>query len=170
MLIKATLSAAAALLLVGCVSTEQDVEEASIVGDWIVEASTDPDTQEPLLFATLFPQVGSDDQILWLGLICGDDELEVGFGLTDAYDPALPLVITSQVDGGAVIDRQGDFFGEGDVIGFASNDVALAFLDEIAGGTDLIVTADGNGVVQGPAIFEITGASTVAQQIRRDCF
>lgn len=168
-MVRATLIAAtSSLVLAGCVGT-QDAVDPTFFGNWITEVSQDPETGQFLMFMTLFPEPGFDQQILWLGLVCDDVELEVGFGLADPYPPTDPLAITTQIEDGPVVDRQGDFFGEGEVIGFASNAVALAFVDEMAAGTALTVTADSDGDVRGPALFDITGADAIARRVRDDC-
>ncbi|MEM7445376.1 MAG: hypothetical protein AAF414_18795 [Pseudomonadota bacterium] len=174
MVSKSLIAVTAALVLAGCVGTEEveavDTTGSDTFGNWTVTSASDPETGNNLLFANAFSEIGSDEAILWVGLLCDDTELEVGFGLVAPFQPSEPLIITTQIEGGPVMDRQGDVF-EGDeaVAGFASNDVALAFLSELTTGLALTATIDNAGEILGPAQFDITGADLVAQRIDDEC-
>ena len=173
MIPKTLIAATACLLLVGCVSTDEEsvgTTNTDVAGNWTITIATDSETGDRLLFANVFSEPGFDDEIVWLGLLCDAAELEVGFGLEPPFEPAGSLIITTQIDDGPVIDRPGDVFDDGEpVVGFASNDVTLPFLDDLASGFALTATVDTAGDVRGPALFDITGVDMVAQRIRRDC-
>ena len=171
---KRLIAATTSLLLAACVSTGNEsvgTTNTDVAGNWTITTATDPETGDRLLFASVFSEPGFDEDILWLGLLCDASELEVGFGLEPPFEPAASLIITTQIEDGPVIDRPGDVFeGDEPVVGFAANDVTLAFLDELTSGFALTATVDNAGDVRGPALFDLAGVDVVAQRIRRDCF